>query len=145
MKHIEPAPVLTLSKLAIAQHQLERALLLFLDEGDYVCSITLAGASEEILGKLLEREGKEPALASFVETCLQAGRIIYAEEWAGKRFVTMANHFRDGLKHITNGDPVSVPREAAIEILDRAIDNLWSLTGTESAVVRRFMVAAHDA
>ena len=43
----------TYTKTEVAAHQLERALHLFLDENDYVCAITLAGACEEILGKLL--------------------------------------------------------------------------------------------
>lgn len=133
----------SLSKLEIAQRQLERAICLFVDESDYICAITLAGASEEILGKLLEQQGMQPALANFVEACLKMGRHIYKEDWAKKDFVAMENHFRDGLKHITDGEPLSVPREAAIEILDRTIENYWRLTGHESASVRRYMVVAH--
>ncbi len=45
------------SKLDIATRQLKRALEFFLDDNDLICSITLAGAAEEILGKLLEKQG----------------------------------------------------------------------------------------
>lgn len=41
------------------------ALLLFI-EGDYLSSLTLAGAAEEILGKLCEREGKPVAVDSVI-------------------------------------------------------------------------------
>lgn len=133
----------TFTKLEVAVHQLERALRLFLDENDYVCAITLAGASEEILGKLLEQSGKEHALGSFVKACIAIGKNIHDEEWPPKTFVTMANEFRDSLKHITDGQVVTVPKEAAVEILDRAIENYWLLTTDETPLMRRFMEEVH--
>jgi hypothetical protein len=133
----------TFTKLEVAEHQLERALKLFLDEKDYVCAITLAGASEEILGKLLEKDGKEHSLGSFVKACVAAGRMLHGEEWSQKEFAQMANAFRNDLKHYTGGETVTVPRQAAIEILDRAIDNLWALTARETPSIRRFMEKAH--
>jgi hypothetical protein len=133
----------TFTKLQVAEHQLDRALKLFLDEKDYVCAITLAGASEEILGKLLEKSGKEHALGSFVKACVAAGRILHGEEWSPKEFVAMENAWRDALKHYTDGEPIMVPREVAVEILDRAIDNLWALTARETPQIRRFMEEVH--
>jgi hypothetical protein len=132
-----------LSKLEIAHLQLERALSLFLGEHDYVCAITLAGASEEIFGKLLEQQGKPTTLATFADACVMVGLRVYKESWSKKDFVQMENHFRNGLKHLTDGEPMHIPREAAIEILDRAIDNYWNLTGSESPNIRRFMEVAH--
>lgn len=133
----------TLTKTEVAAHQLERALRVFLDEADYVCAITLAGASEEILGKLLEKSGKEHSLGSFVNACVAIGKNVHGEEWSLKVFVTMANEFRDGLKHYTDGQPITVPREAAVEILNRAIDNYWSLTQQETPFMRRFREEVH--
>lgn len=133
----------TFSKREVAAHQLERALRLFLDENDHVCAITLAGASEEILGKLLEQAGQEHALGSFVNACVAIGKNFHGEEWPPKIFVTIANEFRDSLKHITNGQVVTVPKEAAVEILDRAIENYWLLTADETPLMRRFMEEVH--
>ncbi len=45
-----------MNKKSIALHQLNRAIELFLDEKDYICSITLSGAAEEILGRMVEHE-----------------------------------------------------------------------------------------
>lgn len=135
--------MLTLSKLGVAEHQLERALRLFLDDKDYVCAITLAGASEEILGKLLEKEGKEHALGSFVKACVAAGKVAYNENWSHKDFADMANAFRNDLKHYTDGHDITVPREAAVEILDRAVENFFALTGRQTESMRRFMEEAH--
>ncbi|MBI3527322.1 MAG: hypothetical protein HY067_05065 [Betaproteobacteria bacterium] len=135
--------MLTLTRVEIAEHQLERALQLFLDEKDYVCAITLAGASEEILGKLLEKEGKEHALGSFITACVATGKVVYNENWSQKLFADMANSFRNDLKHYTNERSVTIPREAAVEILDRAIENFWALASRETPNMRRFMEEAH--
>ncbi|WP_296002286.1 hypothetical protein [Rugamonas sp.] len=43
-----------MTKLEVATHQLVVAIQLFLD-GDYLSALTLAGAAEEILGKLSKR------------------------------------------------------------------------------------------
>ena len=127
----------------MAEHQLDRALRLFLDDKDYVSAITLAGASEEIFGELLKAQGKEHALDSFIRACVETGKIVFKEDWPRKHFAEMANYFRNGLKHYVDGESISVPRAAAIEILDRAIENCWSLTGHETSNVRRFMEEAH--
>ncbi|MBK8384257.1 MAG: hypothetical protein IPL11_00655 [Candidatus Accumulibacter sp.] len=47
---------MTLTKAEVAVRQLDQAIRLFL-EGDLLSSLTLAGAAEEILGKLCERAG----------------------------------------------------------------------------------------
>ena len=135
--------ILTLTPLEVAEHQLKRALALFLDEKDYVCAITLAGASEEILGKLLEASGREHALGSFVKACVQTGKVVYNEKWSHKHFVNMANSFRNALKHYVTEHPIMVRRDAAVEILDRAIENFFALTGRETTNMRRFMEEAH--
>jgi hypothetical protein len=135
--------MLTLTKIEVAEHQLERALRLFLDENDYVCAITLAGASEEILGRLLEKSGREHALGTFVKACVKTGKVVYNENWSHKTFADMANAFRNDLKHYRDGNPITVPREAAVEILDRAIENFFALTSRETPNMRRFMEEVH--
>lgn len=63
---VESRPV-TLTKLDVASRQLDTAIHLFL-EGDYLSSLTLAGAAEEILGALCKRAGKivsTEAVAAF--------------------------------------------------------------------------------
>jgi len=134
---------ITLTKIQIAERQLDRALILFLDESDYACSITLAGASEEILGKLINTMGEKHSLGEFVEVCVRTGKIIFNEDWPEKHFAEMANYFRNGLKHYSDGDSLTIPREAAVEILDRAIENYWKITGIETARMRQFMEQEH--
>lgn len=55
-----------ITKLDVALQQLNVAIRLFL-EGDYLSSLTLAGAAEEILGKLSERAGKDVAIEFIID------------------------------------------------------------------------------
>src|SRR3546814_6302315 len=50
----------TLSAEQIAEHQLLAAITLWREE-DYLSSLTLAGAAEEVLGKRLRKLGREPS------------------------------------------------------------------------------------
>jgi hypothetical protein len=140
---VPPEFSVTLSKREVAKRQLDSALRCFLDHGDIISAITLAGASEEILGKLLEKEGRKHSLEEFVEACVGTGRAYYGEEWAKKDFVEMLTYFKNSLKHIGDGKDITVTRDAAVEILDRAIDNHWALEGEQSELMRRYMDEVH--
>lgn len=52
----------------IARMQLETAIRLFFLGEDYFSVVTLAGASEEIYGRILQLLGKEPALHARART-----------------------------------------------------------------------------
>jgi hypothetical protein len=56
---------MTLTKLEVAVRQLDLAICLFL-EGDHLSSLTLAGAAEEILGRLSERAGLTVAMVGII-------------------------------------------------------------------------------
>lgn len=135
--------MLTLTKLEIAEHQLKKALELFLVDSDYVSAITLAGAAEEILGKLRAASGEEHALGTFINGCTGVGRAVFSEDWQPSIFAEIANHYRNGLKHITDSSPMTIPRSAAVEILDRAIENYWALTGNELPEIKYFVREEH--
>jgi len=131
------------SKREAAIRQLERALQLFLDQDDLICSITLAGAAEEILGKLFEERGQRSAHTEFVESCVEEGKRVFGGEWPPKHFSDMATNFRNGLKHYGQGEDMGMPREESIEILSRAIENYWKLLASETPLMRRFMEEVH--
>jgi hypothetical protein len=130
---------LTLSKIEVAEHQLNAAIRLYLDEDDFVSAITLAGAAEEILGKLLEKQGRQHSLAEFADACVKVGEDVFCEQWTTKHFVETQTFFRNGLKHLNDGEPLTVPSSAAEEIIGGAVDNLWALEGRETREVRRYM------
>lgn len=57
---------MTLTKLEVATRQLDVAIRLFLED-DYLSSLTLAGAAEEILGRLSEKAGLLVAVDQIAE------------------------------------------------------------------------------
>ncbi|HHI94924.1 MAG TPA: hypothetical protein ENK04_15715 [Gammaproteobacteria bacterium] len=122
-----------LSKLEIAKIQLNRAIILFLSGEDYVSAITLAGASEEILGKLLKNTGLTNSLEDLVEESQEYQVKEHGEASNKKDIVSLANYYRDRLKHINDGKDLlfSVDYEAAY-LIDRAISNYFKITGDET-------------
>jgi len=138
MESITIKSVQTYTKQEIAELQLDRAICIFLDEQDFISAITLAGAAEEILGELLELQGKTSALTDIVNECVNLGNAI-GHEWKTGTFKHMMNFFRNEMKHHDKGlDSMPIPAEAVYEIINRAAENLWRLTGSQSEQVQRF-------
>src|SRR5690625_1090841 len=133
----------TLSNLDIAERQLERALSLFFAEQDYISSLTLAGAAEEILGKILNEEKSAPhALADLIEGALKLNEVQAGsseEKGAKKAIANIANHFKNRLKHYNIDGSITFSTDFyAAEIIDRAIKNYFAVTGAETALMLRF-------
>jgi hypothetical protein len=57
-----PPDSATKRRLAITQM---RRVILLLEEGDFICALTLAGAAEEILGRMIARKGRSTAMEDF--------------------------------------------------------------------------------
>lgn len=141
--------------------QLDTALRLYFEGEDYYSVTTLAGAAEEILGKLLTAEGKQNAMESdtkdtaliseaFDEEELLPRKSDTAQETEQKeqalrRFrkeiVGIANEVRNSLKHWTPGHPVEIVFDAkkeAEDMLERAIRNYWRLRQHLTSAMERF-------
>lgn len=117
---------MVLSKLVIAQRQLEVAARLYVESADHLAVLTLAGAAEEILGNLLRRAGQEAMIDRIVEMDreLTGGRdfsVVNAE----------VNGARNALKHARDPDEDSVTVEPgeATAMLARALVNYNRLAG----------------
>lgn len=122
-----------LTKLAIAERQLELACALYLAEEDYLGVVTLAGASEEIMGKLLQRQGR----AAMIDHLIELDR----ELSGGRPFKVVndeVNRARNALKHANdpNEDLVVIEPGEANAMLGRALVNLtlFGSTLTETMV-----------
>jgi hypothetical protein len=128
-----------ITKRKIAEIQLLRAVILLEDEGEAISALTLAGAAEEILGKMVQEKGHSTAFddwAAFdrsfwdfvVERSNEEGRAITApDEKALKRKI---NSTRNELKHNDRGKNVRVEAMftyEAEEMLLRAIRNYLKL------------------
>ncbi|HEY3431578.1 MAG TPA: hypothetical protein VGK09_03415 [Rhodocyclaceae bacterium] len=135
----------TLSNLEIAHRQIERAIVLFLDERDYVSALTLAGAAEEILGKLLNKEGREHWLDSISKGALRAlgfrKKELQTPEAlkAKKEIANIANRHKNTFKYYnTDGTITLLVDVAAAEMIDRAISNYFDLTQRETGAMGKF-------
>ena len=121
------------SKLDLAEHQLNRAINLYLDEKDFISSITLAGAAEELLGKILNQVGVKNALDEYVDSFNAFGNELKDYE---KWFVSQFNYYKNNLKHLevkqvknspfaNDPPPIDIPiyASAVTDVIHRALTN----------------------
>lgn len=127
------------NKLEAAKNQLDRAIKLFFDEADYYSAATLAGASEEILGKMLEAQGGKHALASISSAIAEILRVNDVQALTQKSIISDLNDVRDWLKHYRDGKDLEFDaKEAAFALIDRAVLNYYQLTSDKTAEMIRF-------
>ena len=128
-----------LTKLEIAEHQLFHSVDLYLAGNHLVSAITLAGAAEESLGKLVKREGKTNALEEKVESLCKMFEFVFKEATDPKKFVELRNNARNELKHLGDGETVELNLEdEAVKLLNRAIKNYKKLKPGHYALFRDF-------
>ncbi len=137
-------PVQSYSKQCIALAQLETALWLFSEEHELYSVITLAGAAEEILGKLVSREGRDNSLESIKKAVAAIHQHLFSESIDASAIADRANRARNALKHLDAGGSPTVAldlRQEAIDILNRAIDNYWILEQILTPAMESFVRA----
>ncbi|WP_305816818.1 hypothetical protein [Photobacterium leiognathi] len=125
-------------KLEIAEVQLDRAIALFLNEKDYICCITLAGAAEEIFGKYLIYKDKKPfsdyAPSKIRERfCVQDNDSTIRNEHL--------NFVKNELKHFNDQDREQIDANwegQAFMMLSRAVINRVNITNEENNYIKRF-------
>ena len=115
------------TKQEVAIHQLDRAIDLFTQEQDIICATTLAGASEEIFGKLLEEIGGQSWLKEHIDLCLDLLGHAGHPEIKEKDIANERNQLRNNLKHLCDGEDVLIINFEAKEMIDRAINNMLKL------------------
>ncbi|WP_244818569.1 hypothetical protein [Caballeronia sp. Lep1P3] len=119
------------SKFEVACELLNEALRLFLEGKSYFASLNLAGAAEEILGKFIESNGGVPAFKNMRDTAvLFLQRDDDGESAphgdAQKDIADLINSAKNSTKHgIT--DVKFDPKEEAQDLIDRAIENYYTL------------------
>ena len=122
-----------LSKLEIAKRQLEVAAQLYVDGADYLAVITLAGAAEEILGKLLRRTEQKCMADHIVE--------LDKKLTGGRPFNVVSdevNRARNALKHARDQseDLVKIEPGEATAMIGRALLNFVRLVGQPTPVMQ---------
>jgi hypothetical protein len=116
-----------LTKLEAAQRQLDTAATLFVAHGDALSAHTLAGAAEEILGKLVERAGGSNMMNRMEEALRQRrGASITIQSLS-----ELVNDSRNQLKHANRPQEESFEYEDedAVVMIFRALVNYQLATG----------------
>lgn len=128
-----------LTKIEIAERQLNRAISLLIENNDLVSAITLAGAAEEILAALLKSAGKTDVLSEICQASVDMGRSI-GKTWKTSTFKYDFNFVKNELKHHDNGcENIPIFEESSQEIISRAIENFRRISGNYSHQMQNFM------
>lgn len=127
------------SSQAIATHQLDRAIDLYMIEHDVICAVTLAGAAEEIFGSLIEAAGGMSSLKEYAKGCEDIAKSAGHVQLKEKQFATERNILRNQLKHICEGEDVFITDFGAIDMLARAINNSKKLGLPDTEKIKSFI------
>ncbi len=120
------------SKLDIAVNQIQTAIEIYLNDQDPFSVITLAGAGEEILARLLQRHSKEPTLMKHAEALKAIHEELNGKSPDLKHVRDSLNEAKNTIRHMNcseNGNVTMDPIFEAEAMLNRAIDNYYALTG----------------
>lgn len=114
--------IVEVSKLEAATIQLDRAISLFFED-DWLCSLTLAGAAEEILGKLSAREGNDVAVNFIANYHANDDGGEFFAGMDARQIVNALNAPRNAAKHANdpNETTVQVSMIDALQMLMRAV------------------------
>ena len=120
--------------------QLDVALTFYLEDRELVSSITLAGAAEEILGKLCEQSGKASSLSRHAESArdlhlhlMGLFPQVFRSDPGTKAFVNLRNQTKNELKHLISGSPIEADfQDKAGRLIADALKNYRTLGGRES-------------
>jgi len=116
-----------LRKSQIAVIQLRRAIQLF-NSGDYVSSITLAGAANEILGQLAIRNKGYNTLDGDKKFWDNFAELFKTDKPAKDKIKQVNNRTRNKLKHHDDSEDSLVEADFEFEAqvqIDSAIRNYW--------------------
>ena len=94
-------------KTTLAREQLEDGVALLLS-GRYVSALTLLGAAEEVLSRLLEEQGGEHPLEEFWAGINEWNRKHGGNDVSKKHIHRVFNEPRNSVKHHTPGESHSV-------------------------------------
>lgn len=110
---------------------MERSVKL-LETGDSISALTLAGAADEILGRIVARKGKVPRVERNAAYLGSIYEYFGKPRPSKKELIAIENRIRNELKHQDDGRNVKVEgdfRSAAEEMLLRCMFNHFDAFG----------------
>jgi hypothetical protein len=127
-----------LTKFEVAEKQLAKAIELFCAQ-EPLPAITLAGAAEEILGKLVKDGGGISAIEEEVKDRCDLYQTMFDHSGDPKVLADLMNNPRNELKHRMSGNPLELNlEEEAVNLIQRAIDNFQRLRPGPNAMLQQF-------
>lgn len=129
------------SQIDLACEQLETAIELFLSRRSFVSSLTLAGATEEILGKALGLNSEKNVLQCEAGIIKPVHELLHKKAFIWKDFIDGKNFARNSAKHLNNNNEQITPvdfEEEAYKMLVRACDNHQRLGISPTENMRKF-------
>jgi hypothetical protein len=126
----------THSKLHIATSQLRSAVFLFVSDQDRISAITLAGAADVILSRLLLNEGKENFSDHLMKKDAETTGIVPERGAHGRAVNNML--MINALKHMDPGDDDYVEMDlfvSALATVSKAVANYVGVAGDDADFV----------
>ena len=112
-------------KFIAAFVQLETAIRLFLDDNNYVCALTLAGAAEEIFGTYARKLNEETAYNLLCKGLQKDLKYQYSKQDVGIKFI---NFSRNELKHFKADQPEEFEIDLEFETISLIIRAILNMT-----------------
>lgn len=132
--------LITLTEDLITLEQLHCAIELFL-QNRFIPAITLAGAAEEILGKMVKDKDLKHAQDLIIDFTIMTDRSRGRSE---KQIRDDGNRVRNFLKHRIKGEiKIDIKVEAFI-VIQRAIENYQRLGKPKSTLMDKFNEAGRN-
>jgi len=129
------------NKIDIAESQLEMALDIYFSGGNFIASLTLAGAAEEILGVCLKLKKIPNSLDETIGTTRLTYEKLYEQQISTNEIIERANRSRNNFKHLNSEEDLEIVLELEDEVhdmLERAIINYWRLKENLTQKMIRF-------
>lgn len=126
------------TRLNLASNQLEAAISLFLSGGDRFSVITLAGAADVILSRLVLNTGEENFTDLVLKT--ESNKLENTRETLGRDINDL--FFINQIKHLDPDDDGYIdlnPEECAIGAILKTLPNHIKLTDQHSALITSFL------
>lgn len=127
------------SRLELAENQLRVAIALFVSGGDRFSVISLAGAADVILCRLVQNSGQENFTEALLKEAIDAGAVDRTLESHGKEINDVL--FINQLKHLDGNDEGYLemdPEECAIGAILKALANYVKIADRNKDFVQAF-------
>lgn len=131
---------ITLTEDLITLEQLHCAIELFL-QNRFIPAITLAGAAEEILGKMVKEKNLQNAQDSIIDYAFMADR---SRGRSAKQIRDDGNRVRNCLKHRIEGETKKNLEVEAFIMIQRAIENYQRLDKPKTMLMDKFTEASKN-